>query len=52
MFYQSLVSDSWVHAHISVYNICTLIRRADKANRAGGREIMCFAGKSLRKISV
>jgi hypothetical protein len=26
---QSLISDAWVHAYISVQNICTLIRQAD-----------------------
>jgi hypothetical protein len=25
---QSLISDAWVHAYISVQDICTLIRRA------------------------
>ena len=36
--YQSFISDDWVHAYISVQNICTLIRLAGKANLAGGKE--------------
>ena len=27
--YQSLIGDAWVHAYISIQNICTLIRRTD-----------------------
>ena len=38
MCYQSFISDAWVHAYISVQNICTLIRLAGKANLAGGKE--------------
>jgi hypothetical protein len=38
MCYQSFISDAWVHAYISVQNICALIRLAGKANRAVGKE--------------
>jgi hypothetical protein len=37
----SLISDAWVHAYINVQHICTPIRRAGYANRAGGKSELC-----------
>ena len=40
MCYQSFIGDAWVHAYISVQNICTPIGRAGRANRAGGKSVL------------